>query len=486
VTPFYWIIGAMIRRLRAVTIADYFEKRYDRSVALLYAVLGLLQLVAVIGLMLKGTAVTLDAITGGEVNEDLAIAVIALLFVLYGTPGGLTATIFTDLLQGLLIIVFSVLILPFALYQVGGMSGIRQSVDDPDAVFSLVAPGEINLFYISILSLNALIGFITSPTAIVTGAGKTEMQSRFGLVAGSIMKRFCTVAWALTGLCGLVIYMSQGIAPDKVYGTMAHDLLPQISSGLLGLFIASMLAAQMSTCGASMVCASGLFTRNIYKPFVQPNREDRHYIIVGRIVAAAVVGASLAYAYRLESVIKGLELFWEIAAVMGVAGWVGLLWRRATVAGAWAGTLTTFAVWAFMQNVDLSFYNWNFNSQFAEHLPEFMLFEGSLYKPWHMICYLLAGLIALVVVSLMTRPVEADKLDRFFDCLRTPVELGEPEAEPCTLPAGVMPAPRNVLIPHSDFEIPVPSAVTVKGFVATAVIVGLIVLASVWIFSLGS
>lgn len=486
VTPFYWIIGALIRRLRAVTTADYFERRYDRSVALLYAVFGLFQLIAVIGLMLKASSVTLHAISGDQINSNWATAIIGLLFVVYGIPGGLTSTILTDFLQGILIIIFSGMILPFALDQVGGMSGIRAAVDNPQEVFSLVAPGEISLFYIAILSLNALIGFITSPTAIVTGAGKAEWQARFGLVAGSLMKRLCTVAWTLTGLCALVIYEGQNIDPDKAYGLMAHDLLPMVAPGLLGLFIAAFLAGQMSTCSASMVCAAGLFTRNIYMPFIQPDREDRHYTFVGRVTSAVVVALSLLYAYRLESVIKGLELFWEIAAVMGMTAWVGFVWRRATVAGAWAGTLTTLAVWAFMQNIDLSFYKWDFNAHFASSLPEFMLFDGNLHKPWHMICYLLAGLIALIAVSLVTRPVAAEKLDRFFDCLRTPVELDEPEGEPCTLPTGIAAAPRNVLIQHPDFEIPVPSPTTVKGFFATVIIVGAIVLSSVWIFSLGS
>lgn len=486
VTPFYWIIGVIIRRLRAVTFADYFEKRYGKSVALLYAVFGLLQLIAVIGLMLKGTAVTLDGITGGQIDEKWAIAGIGLLFVAYGMPGGLTATILTDLLQGILIIVFSVIIFPIALEQVGGLGGIRQAVDNPEEVFSLVAPGEISVFYISVLALNALIGFMTSPTAIVTGAGKTEMQSRFGLVAGSIMKRFCTIAWTLTGLCALVIYAGREIKPDKVYGMMAHDLLPTISPGLLGLFIASMLAAQMSTCSASMVCASALFTRNIYQQFLQPKRNDRHYIHVGRIAAVTIVVASLFYAYRLDSVIKGLELFWEVAAVMGATAWVGLFWRRATVAGAWAGTLTTLAVWIFMQDVDLGVWQWNFNERYADVFPGFMFSEGRLLKPWHMISYLMAGLIAIVVVSLMKPRCESADLDRFYDCLRTPVTLGEPEGEPCTLPLGVAPAPRKVLVNHPDFEVPIPSVESVIGFLATWAIIGLIVLSTIWIFSLGN
>jgi Na+/proline symporter len=174
---------------------------------------------------------------------------------------------------------------------------------------------------------------------------------------------------------------------------------------------------------------------------------------------------------------------------MGIAAWVGMFWRRATAAGAWAGTFATVAVWLFMQDIDFQLgkfaWHWDFNARFAQTLPDFMRLNEALYKPWHMICYLSAGVLVLIIVSLLGRRTASQKLDRFYECLRTPVNLAEPEGEPCTLPTSVAPAPRNVLFNHPDFEIPVPSAESIKGFVATWIIVGLIVLLSIWIFSLG-
>ena len=57
-----------------------------------------------------------------------------------------------------------------------------------------------------------------------------------------------------------------------------------------------------------------------------------------------------------------------------------------------------------------------------------------------------------------------ERLDRFYECLRTPIRPGEPETQPFTLPAGVEPAPRNVLIRHADFEIPKPTIIGIGGF----------------------
>ncbi len=56
VTPFYWLIGPLFRRMRAVTTADYFSKRYNRSVEVLFALVGTAIMAVSIGVMLKGSS----------------------------------------------------------------------------------------------------------------------------------------------------------------------------------------------------------------------------------------------------------------------------------------------------------------------------------------------------------------------------------------------------------------------------------------------
>ena len=118
---------------------------------------------------------------------------------------------------------------------------------------------------------------------------------------------------------------------------------------------------------------------------------------------------------------------------------------------------------------------WDFNTTLATKLPAFMLFEGNLYLPWQMIMYLSIGFVTAIVVSLFTRPVEKNKLDRFYECLRTPIAPGEPETAPFTLPDGVTPAPRRLWLKHPDFEIPKPSLVGVVGFIAGWVAVAILI-----------
>ncbi len=481
VTPFFWLIAPFFRRMRAVTTGDYFEVRYGRGVSGLYAVMGILQMLVAIGVMLKGSGAMVEAVSGGAISANLAIITMTVMFVIYGVAGGLIAAITTNFVQGLLTIVLSFLILPFALAKVGGMSGLRESITDP-AMLSLVAPGEITFFFIAVIAFNALVGWVTMPETMANcAAGKTEMEGRCGVTVGIFGKRICTVAWMLTGLCAVAMYASVEDV-DLVYGRMARELLPGIAPGLIGLFIASMLASVMSTCDSLMVVASALFTKNIYKKFWVPGKADRHYTLIGRIVSVMIVICGIFFAFSLESVVHGLEIFWMVSAMMGIAFWVGLFWRRVTVAGAWSGTLTSFGALLLTSRIAFGDYVvWDFNAHLAEKLPAFMLWEDKLYLPWQMIIYLSAGFVVLVVVSLFTKRVPTENLDRLYTCLRTPIGPDEPETEPFTLPPGVEPAPRKVLIDHPDFEIPRPSIVGIVGFLAAWVGVGLLIGAVYWI-----
>jgi Na+/proline symporter len=280
------------------------------------------------------------------------------------------------------------------------------------------------------------------------------------------------------------MYMGIEVNIDQVYGLMAHDLLPQIAPGLVGLFIASMLAAVMSSCDAFMVTSAALFTENIYKPLIVKDREDKHYMIAGRIVSVAVVLAGILFAYLFEDIVEALEVFWKVSAMMGIAFFAGLFWRRATTAGALAATITSFTALLFTSTIKMfGFVLWDFNARFASKLPEFMLYEGELALHWQMILYLSLGLIVIIVTSLLTKPEEKQKLDKFYECLRTPIGPDEPETKPFTLPEGVEPAPRRPWIEIPGFEIPKPAMVTVIGFFAGWAAVGILIWSFFWILS---
>ncbi len=470
-TPFYWLIAPIMRRFRAITTADVLTLRYDRSVAVLFALVGIANLCVKIGLMLVGSAALIDSATGGLVPANVAIPIVTVLFVIYGAAGGLSAAIVTDFVQGILTIGFSVMLLPSILGAVGGIAGIREAVPGR-AMLSLVAPGEIGVFFIVMMGVQALVGIVAQPFIMgVCGAGRDEMDGRVGFMVGNFVKRLCTTAWCLTGVAAVAWYVNRGVNlsgvdPDKVYGTVARTFLPQMMPGLLGVFLAALLAGVMSSCDSFMISAAGLFTENIYKP-ARPGRTQGHYMLAGRITSLFVVAGGLAFAYWAPNVVTALKIWLKIAPMMGIAFWIGLLWRRGTVAGAWAATLTGLGAW-FLATRSF-FVHFVQGLPFAESLKLVWQQAGkspSIHEPWVILLYMVAATVAGVAVSLATRPVVKEKLDRFYALTRTPIQPGEQILEPCTLPEGVEAPPRRMLLTAFGLEIPMPSRVSLIGFIA--------------------
>lgn len=469
-TPFYWLIAPIFRRMRAVTTADVYELRFDRSVAMLFSIIGIANMTVKIGLMLKGTGALIESGTGAHVNQDLAIAVTAFLFVLYGVAGGLAAAIVTDFVQGILTVIFSVMLLPFVLSAVGGIDGIKETITDPK-MLSLVAPGKISLFFILMFGTQALVGIVAQPYIMgVCAAGKTEFEGRVGFMCGNFIKRFCTIAWSLTAIAAVAWYIQTGrdlstIEPDNVYGDMAQAFLPNAMPGLLGLFMASMLAGVMSSCDCFMISAAALFTQNVYK-HIATGRTESHYLWVGRAVSVLVVAGGIAFAYWVPSVIDALEIWFKIAPMIGIAFWMALLWRRMNVAGAWASSIVVIAMWYLTERA--WFIEWIATLPVAESWRLIWIEKGvkEIYEPWAIVWYMGAAVISGIVVSLATKPVAKEKLDLFYALTRTPIYPGEKVVSPCTLPIGVTPPERRMLITSFGLEVPAPSRTSVAGFAA--------------------
>ena len=475
VTPFYWLIAPLLRRFRAITMADVFVARYDQSVGMLYAFIGMVNLMVNIGLILKGSSAIISATFGETISSSTIIVIMTILFLIYGIAGGLTAAIVTDFIQGILTIIFSFFLLPFVLSAVGGLEGMHRTITDPN-MFSLIAPEEIGIFYIVVISINGLVGWVTQPHTMGNcAAGKTEMDGRIGVTCGNFIKRFCTVAWSLTGLAAVAYLIGDNIDPDKVYGLMARDFLPQIMPGLLGIFLASLLASVMSSCDSFMIASSALFTENIYRPFM-PKKSSKHYIQIGRIASLIIVAGGVSFAFWLPGVVKGLEIFWKISPMMGIVFWLGLFWRRATVAGAWAATFSAFFMW------------------WITTLPTFISLIGSLpiadnarfvvekatgaeiYLPWQMIFYLITGVCTGIAVSLFTQPVEKQKLDNFYALARTPVLANESFiSKPCTIPENVTVSKAKKLFSTNNLEILRPSKISIIGFIVSWIVVAILV-----------
>ena len=336
-TPFYWFTTMLFRRVRLITIGDFFTERFRcKFLGGAYAVFTLLMafIGGGVGYMVAGK--TMMALTPkpaieytveeaksvglfkeyrqlqkkvdsglteeeqtrydeliernkkGElrsfishINQILFYFIYAIIVGIYTMLGGFIAAAITDAIQGVLIIAFSILLIPIGLIKIGGFAGLHASV--PDYMFELFGSATMSeyawytIFAMVIANLVSIVA--SAPMMATAGSATNENTARFGMIGGMFLKRFIMILWALAGLLAIGLYAGKLHDPDLIWGYMTYDLL---FPGAIGLMLAGILAANMSTLDAGAVTNAALFIRNIYQPFVS-NKSDKHYRILDKI-----------------------------------------------------------------------------------------------------------------------------------------------------------------------------------------------------------
>ncbi len=401
--PLYWLLAPVFRRARVMTTADFFERRFGREFMLLYAVFALFIVVGFTGVGLYGTAKLVEALTGGHIPWQMSILVVGVVAFFYGILGGLIATVWNEFLQGSLTIIMSILIIPFFWKHIGGLAGFQESVRGSEQAFSLVLGEGITLSWIIMMSFNSLLSMVVQPHIMANaGCARSEMDSRVGFVGGLVLKRLLTIPWALTGVMALAVFGAGKIDPDHAFGRMARDLLP---TGFAGLMLACVLASIMDTITTMMLTFAGTYTNSLHQRLF-PRSSEKQLLKASRLASVAFALVVLPLSYAFTDVPQAMRFIFKSVPLMGIAFFLAILWKRANRYGAFASFIAAMVAVLYSQ-LRLGWFG-------DEGLPKTILL------------YLSVGIVAGVVVSLLTPAEDPGRTERFFLLLRT--RIGEEEA----------------------------------------------------------
>ena len=483
-TPFYWLIAPVVRRMRCLTMADYFEERFSKPASVLYIVIATVGMTIATASVLLATTRTVQGVMakaettavapaaaagqaeGGAAAPSARLAsgvrtvsrreseawffgillVTTAVFVVYSYWGGIVAAIRTDFVQGLMIIVLSFLAIPaaLALPEVGGWSGTLKTLGARGGSYlKLFDPTSFSLLTVLLLCINAPFSMMAQPHLItVCGAGKSEWEGRVGFAYGNVLKRICTMGWCILALCWLAYLFKTGqrVHADAAFGDSVRALLPHV---LQGVMLACVLAAGMSSGSAIQVTVAGLISQNIYRTYVRPDASDEHCVKVARIAGLVIIGAAFVFAIVMRaSVVKAILDYFNLTAVIGIAVVMGVLWRRmnatgvftSAIVGAIAFLSTRYVVsWGEaglvqggLLTVADGVRTWTANAGLLRVLTEagILGWSGSTLVFTRLSTIglpLLTGILAGIVGSLCTKPASAEVLDRFFTKIYVPI-----------------------------------------------------------------
>jgi SSS family solute:Na+ symporter len=415
------VIAVLVRKIKslpAITQPELLEQRYGSAIRLPIALIITVVMILFSVADITGLSLVLQVFYG--LDPLYAAAIIAISVSLYVTLGGLSAVIWTDVIQFAFLAIFAIGI-AFAAVGTVADGGLNTTAISSSELFANVPgswwnPFSIGIPMVLILSFAIIPGWITEqdPWQKVWAARDAKSASR-GMIIGSLMIALVFAACAVIAIALNSIYPEIAKLGYPAGMALAEPALLNfvnerfayapvvIAFSAIGLAAASMSCTDtFSTSGASCV------SRDIFQRYIKPDATMKEMLAVNRISVVAIILAATAGSFVIPNIIDAIQIATFIASssyffpLMG-----GLYWKRATKEGAFAGMVVGFVVQVSLVVLDL-IKTPPLASNYLETIHPILTGHG-------VIVGMTMSAIVFFGVSLMTKPSSKINLAPFFE-----------------------------------------------------------------------
>jgi SSS family solute:Na+ symporter len=401
--PIVLIFIPFYRKHIGMSLYEYFERRFNYIIRAYGAVAFLLYYLARMAFIFFVLSLAISTMTGWNILN--IIIILGVLTIGYTLIGGIEAVIWSDVIQGILLITGGIVCLGIALFPPGG---------SPAEVVTMAA--EANKFNLGELSFSLqrdsifvmlLYGmyqhshnFGTDQTMIqrYLTAKTTKQAKRSAYISGSA----CLPVWAMFFLVGTAMWGFYQISHFSIPPEVASRtdrifpffIMSQLPIGITGLVLAALLASAMSTLDGGLNSAATVFVSDIFQK-ISPKSTDKHQLFIGRSTVVVLGILSLGMAIWLtQTEGEVLVLYYTAFSIFG-GGLLGLFLlafttKRANSKGTMIGIVVTIIVifWATLTKngiIDLGKYNFNLHPYMiglVSHVTMFVVgYVASLFFP---------------------------------------------------------------------------------------------------------
>jgi Na+/proline symporter len=329
------ILGPWFRQTRATTWGDLLRERFNVSVEQFGSFFALLLQPISAATQLYALSIFTGSVL--DVPTVWVIVVLGFIVLFYSTTGGRWAVMATDFVQGVVLLSLTVLVFFLALHKIGGVAEFFSYFSDPRFAddFKLVkSPGDFpndqfTWKWIIVIFLLQLQGYINLGTASRFLSAKDSRHARLAAIWACFLMGIGTIVWFVPPMVARFLFesevLSQGLKEPATasYAVIAQNLLP---NGLMGLMLAAMLAATMSSMDTGLNNTTGIIVNNILPRIrermkLKPLADARGlfwcrvctvilgiYIILVALMLAFQTKVSLFDAYLMIAAVVGLPL----------------------------------------------------------------------------------------------------------------------------------------------------------------------------------
>ncbi|HII15419.1 MAG TPA: sodium:solute symporter family protein [Nanoarchaeota archaeon] len=327
---------------KAHTLGDWFAVRYSSKNRLLVSIIILIAYFFLTALQFVGIAGLIHVISG--LDFTIALVAASLVTIIYTTAAGIKSDFYTDAVQ-FVVMVFTLflVLLPLSLIKSGGL-GFLGSL--PASHFNPFAFGGIS-FFIGGLVLGAPLLLVSMEIWQRIFAATTESEAKKVYLWSALLLVIFFIPAILLGL--IAFKAVPGISPDFALFELMKQGLP---AGFMGLGVAGILAAAMSTIDSMILVGSATILKDIHKTFINPDLTDKQMLRLGRIYTCSYGLLGLAAAYLIPHIIQLQIISGSALLVLGPATIGGFVWKESTAkASFWSiliGFIATFSLYPLM------------------------------------------------------------------------------------------------------------------------------------------
>jgi len=323
------------------TLPEYLERRFDIRSRFYFSGLTLISNILIEAAAVLYAGALVIQLIFPSIPVWKIITVLAFFSGFYTVFGGLRAVIYTDAIQAMLLILGSMIITVMAYNSIGGIKGLRE-VAIP-GTFDLLKPiNDKSLPWPALIVSLPLLGFYYWTTnQFITQrilSAKNIEHGRYGVLFAGLLKLITLFIMILPGVMARKLYPNLENA-DLVLPMMIFDLLPH---GVIGLVLAGIIAALMSSLDSTLNSAATLVTMDFVHKF-KPNYDSKKLMKIGRISTVMIMFFSVLWAPQIGnfgSLFEYLQTMLSYITPPIVAVFLfGIFWNRATANAAFYSLL---------------------------------------------------------------------------------------------------------------------------------------------------
>ncbi|MFT5018702.1 MAG: SSS family solute:Na+ symporter [Polaribacter sp.] len=417
-----FVYSKLWRRSGVLTDLEFYEIRYGGKNAAFLRGFRAIYLGVVFNVLVMA-GVCLAAIKIGGVMLGLSsyetLLITSVVTVVYSSIGGLRGVLITDFFQFILAMIGTVwaanviLDLP----QVGGLDALLANAEVASLTNFLPDFSDTeNLIPLLILPLAVQWWSVWYPGAEPGGGGYIAQRmlaakDEQNAMGATLLFNIAHYAlrpwpWIVIALCSVVVFPNLDsiqeafphISPDLINDDLAYPaMLTFLPAGLLGLVIASLVAAFMSTISTHLNWGSSYVVNDFYQRFIKPDATEKELVMVGRLSTVFLMLFAALFALALTNALQAFGILLQIGAGTGAIFILRWFWWRINAWTEISGMVISFFVAIFFEVIN----------------PKMELIE--IAGHWKLVAGVGITTIGWLIVTFLTQPESKETLERFCE-----------------------------------------------------------------------